>query len=130
MNARYAGDSSPVRLYRDKSRGCCLGVCAGLSDYFGLSVTAVRVATVVAACLFTLPVVIGYSILGCVLKDRPRDLYDEPRAEVFWREVRTNPAETSRDLRQRFRELERRLRAAEAHVTSAQYRLKREIDKL
>ena len=126
----HRGRQSRVRLYRDKVNGRCMGVCAGLADYFGLGVTGVRIGTVVAACLLPGPVIIGYIVLGFVLLDKPRDLYDEPEEEFFWRDVRKNPAGTARDIRHKFRELERRLRAAEAHVTSREFKLKREIDEL
>ncbi|MFQ5534599.1 MAG: envelope stress response membrane protein PspC, partial [Sphingomonadales bacterium] len=89
-----------------------------------------RIVAVLALIFFHAPIFFGYLILGFVLKDKPRDLYEEPHEEVFWRDVRTNPAGTARDLRHRFRELERRLRAAEAYVTSAQFQLRREIDQL
>ena len=122
--------ASPIRLYRDKARGRCMGVCAGIADYFGLSLTGVRVATVIGLCLATGPVLIIYLVLGFILPDRPRDLYAEPEDELFWRDVRTNPADKARELRHKFRDLERRLRTAEAHVTSKEFKLKREIDEL
>lgn len=124
------GRDSRVRLYRDKRNGRCMGVCAGLADYLGVSVKGLRIATIFGLIFFGPQTLIGYFVLGFVLKDKPQDLYEEPQQEAFWREVRTNPSRTAKDLRHKFREIERRLRAAEAHVTSTEFNLNREIDKL
>ena len=121
---------SPVGFYRDSANGRLMGVCAGIADHFGFSVKGVRIATVISGILFTGPTVLVYLVLGFVLKDKPREIFETPQEDAFWRDVRTDPAGTSRDLRHRFRELERRLRTAEAHVTSREYRLRREIDDL
>ena len=130
MTRTTGSGSSHTGLYRNRAQGCCMGVCAGLADYFGLSVKGVRIATVISGILFTGPTILVYLVLGFVLKDKPADLQENPREDAFWRDVRTDPRGTSRDLRHRFRELERRLRAAEAHVTSREYRLRREFDEL
>ncbi len=121
---------SRIRLYRDRANGKIMGVCAGLADYFGFSLKGLRVCAILSLIFFSGPTFIIYIVLGFVLPDKPRDLYDEPEEEFFWRDVRKNPAGTARDIRHKFRELERRLRAAEAHVTSREFKLKREIDSL
>ncbi len=65
-----------------------------------------------------------------LLEDRPEDLYDSPEEEKFWQHVRTEPSGTARDLRHKFRDLEGRLRGIEAHVTSAEFELNRQINDL
>ena len=108
-----------------------MGVCAGLADYFGINTCFVRFLTIVAAIfLFFWPVVIGYLILGFALERRPDDLYEDRQDEEFWRTVRTRPDYTMVDLRQRFRDVEKRTRDLEAYVTSRQFRLNREFERL
>ena len=58
---------------------------------------------------------------------KPDDLFESKEEDEFWKDVRTKPKATIRDVRHKFREIERRLRSAEAHVTSKEYNLKREF---
>ncbi len=129
MNGSLRSES-PVRLYRDKRNGRCRGVCAGVADYFGFSLKGTRIVTFIAMCIFPVPALLAYFALGFFLKDKPQDMYQQPEEEKFWREVRTNPKRTAKELRYKFRNIERRLRAAEAHVTSPEFNLNREIDEL
>ena len=48
----------------------------------------------------------------------------------FWQGVRANPRRTARDVRSRFREIDRRLADVETYVTSSHGRLAREIEQL
>ena len=48
----------------------------------------------------------------------------------FWQGVRANPRRTARDVRSRFRDLDRRLADVETYVTSSNNRLAREIEQL
>ncbi len=121
---------SPGRLYRDPDRGKIFGVCAGVADYFGVEVWPVRLAAVVSLIFFTLPTVIAYLLASWLVQEKPDDLYARPEQEDIWRTIRTGPGQTLRDIRHRFRELERRLRAMEAHVTSREFKLNREINDL
>jgi len=74
--------------------------------------------------------VIGYVLLAYFLDEKPENIYESKKESDFWNSVRTEPSNTVRDIRYKFRDIERRLRAAEAHVTSPQYNLSREIDNL
>lgn len=123
--------SRPSKLYRDPERARIMGVCAGLADYFGMNACFVRFLVIIGAIfLFFWPVVIGYLILGFALERRPDDLYEDTQDEEFWRTVRTRPDYTMVDLRQRFRDVEKRTRDLEAYVTSRQFRLNRELERL
>jgi hypothetical protein len=44
--------------------------------------------------------------------------------------VRLEPSRTARDLLRKFQDLERRLRAAEARVTSSEFKLRRQFKDL
>ncbi|MSP66660.1 MAG: envelope stress response membrane protein PspC [Alphaproteobacteria bacterium] len=121
---------SPARLYRDTERGIFFGVAAGIADYVGIRPWAVRLGLVIAAIPFTFPLVVGYLIAGCALQPRPVGLYRSEEEAEFWRSVRTEPQRTAHDLGLKFADIERRLRQAEAHVTSREFRLRREIGEL
>jgi phage shock protein B len=86
--------------------------------------------TFLSALFFTMPAVFGYFIAALVLKRRPEHLYASREEEVFWRSVRLEPSRTAHDLLRKFQELERRLRAAEAKVTSSEFRLRRQFKDL
>ena len=115
------------RLYRDGRRAWLAGVCAGIADYFGVNRSMVRVLTAASAVFFTFPTVVGYLIAAFALPRRPAEMYDNPEEEAFWRSVRLQPGRTAHDLTRKFQELERRLRAAEARVTSNEFKLRRQF---
>jgi phage shock protein C len=115
------------RLYRDPRRGWVAGVCAGLADYFGLSTGVVRLVMVVLLMAFTLPTLLAYVIAAMVLERRPEAMQASREEEAFWRSVRLEPSRTARDLARKFQDMERRLRAAEAKVTSSEFKLRRQF---
>jgi phage shock protein C len=117
-------------LYRDTRRAWIAGVCAGIADYFGVSIGLVRFLTFLNALFFTMPTLFGYVIAALVLPRKPEHLYSSREEEAFWRAVRLEPSRTARDLLRKFQELERRLRAAEARVTSSEFKLRRQFKDL
>ena len=119
--------SSPSRLYLNRRRAKVKGVCAGIADYFGISALPIRIISVIGLFVAPVPTLIAYFIAVFVLDDRPEDLYESPEEEKFWQHVRTEPSGTARDLRHKFRDLEGRLRGLEAHVTSSEFELNRQI---
>ena len=121
---------SRQRLYRDPRRAWLAGVCAGIADYFGVSLGLVRFLTFLCAIFFTMPTLLGYFIAALVLRRKPERLYSSREEEAFWRSVRLEPSRTARDLLRKFQELERRLRAAEARVTSSEFKLRRQFKDL
>ncbi len=122
---------SPNRLYKNVREGRFMGVCAGLADYFGIRASVIRLIAILLSIFgFFLPVIIGYFILAFVLEDKPEAMYENPKEDKFWQDVRTRPDYTSVDLRRRFRDLERRTRSMEAEVVSSQFKLHREFSKL
>lgn len=115
------------RLYRNPRRGWIAGVCAGLADYFGITRTVVRVLTLICLVAFTLPTLVAYLIAAVVLERRPDAMRGTREEEAFWRSVRLEPSRTARDLARKFQDMERRLRAAEAKVTSSDYKLRQQF---
>jgi len=115
------------RLYRNKDRGWIAGVCAGISDWMGINLTALRIVAIILAIPFTPVILIGYLVLWILLPKRPLNLYRDAGEEAFWRNVRRSPTDTVGALNRRFRELDTRLQKMEAWLTSSEYRINREL---
>jgi phage shock protein C len=124
------GSPNPHRLYRDREAGKLFGVCAGVADYFGIEVIVVRLAAVIGAVFFTMPVVGAYLLAALVLKPKPTRLYANREEEDFWRTLTTKPDRTLAGLRQKFRDMERRLIGLETYVSSNEFELNRAIKNL
>ena len=121
-----------TRFYLDKQNAKWSGVCAGIADYTGLDVTLVRIGLVLLTVLGGFPwTLIAYWIVAAMAPRKPIALYDQDRdQQKFWQGVRVNPRRTARDVRSRFREIDRRLADVEAYVTSSNSSLAREIEQL
>lgn len=122
---------SRSRFYLDKRNSRFLGVCAGIADYTGISALWIRLGFL-AALFFGMPfLIIGYFAVAFIADTKPRVFEEEqPQEQEFWRNVRTKPHTTVRDVRQRFKNMERRVRDMERYVTSNSRRLDREINAL
>ncbi|WP_366657810.1 envelope stress response membrane protein PspC [Fodinicurvata sp. EGI_FJ10296] len=125
------GSPNPVKLRRNTQKGVMFGVCAGFADYFGLAVWQARALAVLMLIIFPPQAVIVYLILAFVLKPAPIG-QGQPAGEerAFWQSVNNDPSSTFSSLRHRFRELDRRIAAMERHVTSEDYRLRRQFKDL
>jgi len=127
MSVRHTG------FYLDKQNAKFMGVCSGVADYTGWSPFWVRVWFL----LLSFPLGMGgvlipaYLITGWLASPKPRELYgiDEEEAQ-FWRGVRRSPRATARDVRSKFRDIDRRMGDVEAHYTSRNSRLSNEIENL
>lgn len=116
-----------IRISRDPKNGKILGVCAGLSDYFGWDVTLVRIVAIISLLLFPPTTFLIYIVLGILM---PKVQPGEPNPteeELFMRDMNRAPSDTFYALRHRFRELELKLRNLEAYVTSQRFNLDREF---
>ena len=116
------------RLYRNRERGLIAGVCAGIADWTGFNLTALRVIVILLAIPFTAVMVIGYLALALLLPIKPADLYRDEEEERFWTETRRAPVDSVSSLNQRFQHLDERLQKLEKWLTSRQYRIRSEID--
>ena len=118
-------------LYRDKQNGKVLGVCAGIADYTGVNTFWVRLGFVLSLCTplggFTLPL---YIIMGVFLNKKPPHLYEDRQEQQYWQGVRQNPRRTVREVRARFRDIDRRLAEVEHFYVSSNPRLSDEIERL
>jgi len=124
--------SPRTRFYLDKQNAKWSGVCAGIADYTGMDVTLVRIGLVLLTVLGGFPwTLIAYWITAWMAPRKPIELYEQdPDQKKFWQGVRANPRRTARDVRSRFRDLDRRLADVETYVTSSNSRLAREIEQL
>lgn len=59
------------KLYKNTRKAKCMGVCAGLADYFDTDRHLVRIITVISGIFFTTPTIFVYIVLGLVLPRRP-----------------------------------------------------------
>ncbi len=124
--------SPRTRFYLDKQNAKWSGVCAGIADYTGMDVTLVRIGMVILTVLGGFPwTLIAYWIVAAMAPKKPLELYEQDKEQQkFWQGVRANPRRTTRDVRSRFREIDRRLADVETYVTSSNSRLAREIEEL
>ena len=141
-------------LYRDKARGRILGVCAGMADYLDVEVWQVRLVAVLGLIFAGQVAVPVYFILYFLMDKKPyyrrmTDNYDDsdeedevddlaPRQSRRRAERPRDPAmnqgvsnvEKLRVAREKFSDLEERLRSMESHVTSSRFELQRELRKI
>lgn len=127
---RHQRQPSPIRFYRDPANGPVMGVCAGIADYFDVPPMAVRIGAVFGLFFFTLPTLVAYVLAGVLVDAKPAELYANEDQEAFWRKVRVEPGQTVGDLGRKFRDIERRIRNAEAYVTSSEFKLNRDFREL
>lgn len=120
-----------TKYYLDKQNSKWLGVCSGLADYTGVDVTWVRVGAVVLTLAGGFPwTILAYWLVAWMASPKPLGLYDTPEDEKFWQGVRSNPARSTRDVRSKFRDIDRRLADIETMYTSRDTRLADEIESL
>jgi phage shock protein C len=123
--------ASRTRFYRDKRHGKVLGICSGIADYTGFDVSLVRVCFLATVFMSGGSVLPFYFIAAMVTPTKPRQLeLDDREDRQFWQGVRASPARTARDIRSRFKDLDRRLADIESYVTTENRSLAREIDQL
>ncbi len=141
-------------LYRNTQNKKVFGVCSGIADYWGMQAWQVRMMAVVA--LFVIPSIVipGYFIASFLMDDKPyyrtvTDRFHELDEDVP-EEAMTNPHSSKRPRRSnqaakqpgvpnpqvlqtaknKFADIEHRLRRMESHVTSSKFELQRELKKI
>ena len=116
-------------LYRDKQHGKLMGVCAGIADYTGVNAFWVRLGFIllVMATGIALP---AYFVAGLLLNKKPAHLYGDKDEQQYWQRVRQSPARSAREIRSRFRDIDRRLADVETYYVTSNPRLSAEIERL
>jgi phage shock protein C len=129
--ASSAQPASRTRFYRDKRNGKMFGVCAGIADYTGFDVSLVRVCFLAAVFMSGGGVLPFYIIAAMVTPTKPLALEVKDSEEKhFWQGVRASPTRAARDIRSRFKDIDRRLADIESYVTTENRSLAAEIDQL
>ena len=136
------------RFTRDADRGLVGGVCAGIADYFGFRLFAVRAIFIVAlflafsfaaltyiAIVLLVPSESSYEVvvereIRCRRRrmSRRERRRERRRADAEAREL--EQARKTEQVRERYRSLDERLARIEKYVTSSRYDLDREFRNL
>lgn len=145
-------------LYRNTAQGKIAGICAGIADYFGWETWLVRIL-VVSGVLFGIPfLVLGYIAAWFILDEKPEtpvttvksrfhkadndskkynNRQSEHNNEHESIKVKTRiwqsgepPKQAFHDIRKQFKTLEKKLQRIEHYVTSTEFTVAREINKL
>ena len=121
-----------TKFYLDCENRKWKGVCAGIADYTGIDVTMVRIGAVVLTFVGGFPwTLIAYWAAAWMAPIKPAEFAEQSKEETkFWQGVRAHPGRTVRDVRSRFRDIDRRLADVETYVTSSNRRLSQEIERL
>jgi phage shock protein PspC (stress-responsive transcriptional regulator) len=105
-----------------------------MAGHFGWNLKVLRLVVLVAACSPMFPVVaVLYALAGMILPARSALATEQPPpapmgSPAGYGQPAATPANVSAgELRYRISEMEDRLRAMEAYVTSAQYEIDREL---
>lgn len=122
--------SDRTRLYRDKQNARLMGVCAGIADYTGIDATWIRIAALVLLPITGGWVIPAYFIAGIALEKKPPNLYADEQEQRYWQRVRQSPQRTAREIRARFRDIDRRLADVEQYYVTGNPRLAAEIERL
>lgn len=124
-------NSPRTTLYRDKHNAKLMGVCSGIADYTGVNVVWVRLGAIALTFMGAAPLIIpGYFIAGLLLNKKPPHLYVDAEEQKYWQRVRQSPQRTAREIRARFRDIDRRLADVETYYVSSNPRLTAEIERL
>ena len=121
---------SRTRFYRDKQNGKVMGVCAGIADYTGFDVSLVRVCFLAAVFMSGGGILPFYIIAGIITPKKPQAFEADREEQQFWQGVRASPARAARDIRSRFKDIDRRIADIESYVTTENRSLAKEIEQL
>ncbi|EGN75713.1 phage shock protein C [Idiomarina sp. A28L] len=141
-------------LRRDDKRGKVGGVCAGIANYFGWELWVIRIIAVTALILASKVTLVAYVIAWVVLdkeskkaKGKNSNEFSEQTVREETRvertadgrtiEVKTKVWEAGKlphyalgDIESEFAAMEKSLRSIESYVTSSEFRVRHEINRL
>lgn len=123
-------NSPRTTLYRDKFNAKLMGVCSGIADYTGVNSLWVRLGALFLIPMTSGMVIPAYFIAGLLLNKKPSHLYVDADEQKYWQRVRQSPKRTAREIRARFRDVDRRLADVETYYVSSNPRLNAEIERL
>ena len=128
------------KLYRDPDRARIVGVCAGIANYFGAELWVARCLAITGLIFMPSIVFPAYWIMYFVMSPPPDKNTENEATVADGRSDHTSPApelgaklsprRSLRNVRADLTQAELRLRRIETHVTSGQYELQRELNRL
>ena len=132
-------DNEQVKqLYRIPAQGKIAGVCAGLAERFDVETWLVRVA--VASAFFLGGsgfIFLMYIAAWFMLDKKPAHLHSNHGGLDHKISIKSKvwqpgqpPQEAFKEVKKQFRQIELRLRKVETYVTSSEFNLSREIERL
>nr|WP_199611989.1 envelope stress response membrane protein PspC [Flocculibacter collagenilyticus] len=138
-------------LYRDSEKGKIAGVCAGIAEYFGIEVWLVRIGAVTGLVFSSGFFFVAYIAAWFILDKKPDVMFSSNNTyskasgysatesmeklkpvevkEKVWQSGEP-PRRALLDICRQFDGMESRLRTMEKYVTSPEYTVTREINKL
>ena len=123
-------NSPRTTLYRDKQNAKLMGVCSGIADYTGINAFWVRLAFLLLLFSTGGAVLPVYFIAGILLNKKPQHLYVDQDEQKYWQRIRQSPKRTAREIKARFRDIDRRLAEVETYYVTSNPRLSAEIERL
>lgn len=123
-------NSPRTTLYRDKHNAKLMGVCSGIADYTGTNVFWIRLITFLSMWPTGGGTIFIYLLAGFLLNKKPPHLYADPEEQKYWQGIRQSPQRTAREIRAKFRDIDRRLAEVETHYVTSNPRLTAEIERL
>lgn len=123
-------NSLRTRFYLDKQDGKLMGVCAGIADYTGVDAFWIRLGAVLLMLMGVGIVIPAYLLIGIFADKKPAALYSDREEQRFWQGVRQSPRRTTRDVRNKLRDVDRRLADVETYYVSGNAKLADEIERL
>ena len=123
-------NSPRTTLYRDKQNAKLMGVCSGIADYTGVDAIWVRLAFLFLLCMTGGAILPFYFLAGILLNKKPAHLYVDREEQQYWQRVRQSPQRTAREIRGKFRDIDRRLADVETYYVTSNPRLSAEIERL
>ena len=136
------------RFVRNADRACVGGVCAGIADYFGFRLCAVRAIFIVALLVAFPYALVAYVAIVLLVpaesgrgacaaesatlcrKRRRSRMSRRERRQAEAEAAAAGRAERAEKVRERYRSLDERLARIEKYVTSSRYDLDREFRNL
>lgn len=127
-------DTEKRKLYRNSEKGKLAGVCAGVAEYLNIETWIVRVAFITGLVFSTGFFAVVY-IAGWIILDKKEITGKgglrstvELKTKVY--QAGEPPKQAFQDIKQELNELEVELQRMERYVTSNEYQLNRELNRL
>ena len=147
---RYGRNRRRGNLYRDTRHKKVCGVCAGAAEYFLIETWKVRTIAILGLVFIPSVAIPVYFISYFLMDEKPYYRQVTDRFDDLVREYEEEPApvkkqrnsrqesgspqvsnrEAMRTAKEKFNNIEDRLRSMETHVTSSTFELQREIQKI